>query len=253
MERRVKQLQEARRAKVETLRQAGVDPFGPRFPDRRLAGDLLTDFAELAAEELESTAPVVRVAGRVISLRPHGRAGFAHLQDGTGRIQLYLRRDDVDEHSGLIWSQLDLGDIAGAEGALMRTRTGELTVRVHRLTMLTKALRPLPDKHGGLRDLEERYRSRHLDLLVNPGSRGVFEARSRILSALRRTLEGEGFLEAETPVLLSQAYQAYAGCRDMMHLTERLVQAAALAARGAVRAVRRRAPGSAHLCGGPSG
>lgn len=301
MERRAEQLHEARRAKVEALRQAGLAPFGAHFPDRRLAGDLLTTFAERSAEELESTAPRVRVAGRVISLRPHGRAGFAHLQDGSGRIQLYLRIDDLSEASRTVWSQLDLGDIVGAEGLLMRTRTGELSVRVAELQMLTKALRPLPDKHGGLRDLEERYRSRHLDLLVNPDSRAVFEARSRVLSALRRTLESEGFLEVETPVLLPlaggaatrpfltyhntlarelslriatelhlkrlvvggmervfeigrvfrneglstrhnpeftslEAYQAYAGYREMMDLTEQLVQAAALAACGSLQA-----------------
>jgi len=293
-------LQEARRAKVGALRQAGVDPFGSRFPDRRLMGDLLREYGAASAEELEAARHTVRVAGRVVSIRSHGKAGFAHLQDGSGRLQLYLRLPELDAQSGLIWNQLDLGDIIGADGELMRTRTGELTVKAASLTMLTKALRPLPDKHGGLKNVEQRYRARHLDLLVNPESRAVFEARTRIVSSLRRTLDELGFLEVETPVLVPlaggaaarpfltyhnaldrhlslriatelhlkrlvvgglervyeigrvfrnegistrhnpeftslEAYQAYADYRDMMDLTERLVQNAALAASGSLR------------------
>lgn len=293
-------LQNARRAKLESLRAAGIDPFGHRFPDRILAGALAEQYGSLTAEELEAAAVQARVAGRVISLRPQGRLGFAHLQDGSGRIQLMVAVAELTPASQAVWRHLDLGDIAGVEGQLMRTRTGELTVRAASLTLLTKALRPLPDKHGGLQDREERYRSRHLDLLVNPESRAVFEARSRIVSAIRRVLESESFLEVETPVLVPlaggaaarpfltyhnaldrqlslriatelhlkrlvvgglervyeigrifrneglstrhnpefttlEAYQAYADYREMMDLTERLVQAAAMAAVGSLQ------------------
>lgn len=301
MQSREEQLREARRAKVAALRQAGVDPFGSRFADRRLAGDLIRAYGAATADELDAAPIPVRIAGRVVSQRSHGKAGFAHLQDGSGRLQIYLRLPELDDASRLVWEQLDLGDIVGAEGRLMRTRTGELTVQAAALTMLTKSLRPLPDKHGGLRNVEQRYRARHLDLLVNPESRAVFEARSRIIASLRRTLDELGFLEVETPVLVPvaggaaarpfltyhnaldrelslriatelhlkrlvvggmervyeigrvfrneglstrhnpeftslEAYQAYADYRDMMDLTERLVQNAALAANGSLRA-----------------
>lgn len=301
MRSREEQLQEARRTKVAALREAGVDPFGTRFGDRRLMGDLRAEYGEATAEELDEKALPVRVAGRVMTLRSHGKAGFAHLQDGSGRLQLYLRLPELSDRARLVWEHLDLGDIVGAEGVLMRTRTGELSVKVADLTMLTKALRPLPDKHGGLRNVELRYRERHLDLLVNPESRAVFEARSRIVASLRRTLDEMGFLEVETPVLVPlaggaaarpfltyhnaldrdlslriatelhlkrlvvggmervyeigrvfrneglstrhnpeftslEAYQAYADYQDMMDLTERLVQNAALAANGCLQA-----------------
>ncbi len=290
MHTRFEQLQEVRRSKLEALRQRGIDPFGQPFPDRHLA-------AELTGMELGAA---VRAAGRVVSLRPHGKAGFCHLQDCSGRIQVYVVLTDLSEDSRFIWEQLDLGDMMGVSGTLMRTRTGELTVRAASLTLLTKALRPMPDQHHGLQDVEERYRSRHLDLIANPDSRAVFAARSRIVGALRRLLEADGFVEVETPVLLPLAggasarpflthhnalernlslriatelhlkrlvvgglervfeigrvfrneglsarhspeftslevYQAYAGYREMMDLTERLVQSAALAANGSLR------------------
>lgn len=205
MQSREAQIHESRRAKLEALRQAGIDPFGTRFPGRRLAGDLQAAFAGTSAEQLEQAAIPVRAAGRLVSIRPHGKTGFAQIQDGTGWIQLYLRPGDLPEGDQLVWKQLDLGDIVGVDGLLMRTRTGELSIRTERLQMLTKALRPLPDKHGGLRSREERYRSRHLDLLANPDSRAVFEGRSRTIAALRRTLEAESFLEVETPVLVPLA------------------------------------------------
>ncbi len=298
---REEQLREARRAKMRTLREAGVDPFGTRSGDRRLMGDLRRQYGEASAEELDAARIPARVAGRVVTVRSHGKIGFAHLQDGSGRLQIYLRLPELSERERLVWEHLDLGDIVGAEGVLMRTRTGELTVKVESLTMLTKALRPLPDKHAGLRDVELRYRERHLDLLVNPESRAVFEARSRIVASLRRTLDELGFIEVETPVLVPlaggaaarpfltyhnaldrqlslriatelhlkrlvvggmervyeigrvfrneglstrhnpeftslEAYQAYADYRDMMDLTERLVQNAARAVNGSLRA-----------------
>lgn len=293
---RLEQLLQVRESKLEALRARGIDPFGGPFPGRSLAAGLHAAYGT----DADLGDRPVRVAGRVVSLRPQGKAGFLHLQDGSGRIQLFLRLPDLDERSLAVWERLDLGDILGADGHLMRTRTGELTVRAGHLTLLTKALRPLPDKHAGLQDREERYRSRHLDLLTNPASRAVFEARSRVIAAIRRELESEGFLEVETPVLVPlaggaaarpfltyhnalerqlslriatelhlkqlvvggmervyeigrvfrneglstrhnpefttlEAYQAYADYRDMMDLTERLVQAAALTAAGSLQ------------------
>ncbi len=205
MSSRFEQLRSARQSKLEALQRQGIDPYGCPFPNRNPAARIHAAFAKHTAEELEAAAIPVRVAGRVISLRPQGRAGFAHILDGSGRIQLFVQLPSLDETSRTVWEHLDLGDILGVDGIVMRTRTGELTVRARRLTMLTKSLRPLPDKHGGLRDREERYRQRHLDLLANPGSRAVFEARSRIIRALRRTLDADGFLEVETPILVPLA------------------------------------------------
>lgn len=202
---RFEQLREVRTGKLAALRAAGVDPYGGRFPDRALAADLHTRYGAAYAAVLADAPVRTRVAGRVVSLRPQGRAGFCHLQDGSGRIQLYLTLDSLPEAARAVWAHLDLGDIIGVDGRLMKTRTGELTVRADDLTMLTKALRPLPDKHDGLQDREERYRSRHLDLLANPESRAVFEARSRVISAIRRALDAAGFLEVETPVLVPLA------------------------------------------------
>ncbi|HLN65051.1 MAG TPA: lysine--tRNA ligase [Symbiobacteriaceae bacterium] len=205
MQTRFEQLQQARLAKLDRLRAANLDPFGGPFPDRAFAAHLQTRYATATAADLEESPVPVRVAGRAMAIRAQGKAGFAHLQDGSGRIQLYVTLATLDEASALVWDQLDLGDIIGVDGRLMRTRTGELTVRAERLTLLTKALRPLPDKHAGLTDREERYRSRHLDLLVNPESRAVFEARTRIISSVRRTLDEAGFLEVDTPVLVPLA------------------------------------------------
>lgn len=196
MQSRLEQLMQSRQMKLAALRAQGVEPFGGRFPDRQMTWEL---------HQLPCEGARTRVAGRIMNLRPQGRAGFGHIQDGTGRIQIYVVLADLAPSEQALWRSLDLGDIVGVDGALMRTRTGELTVRAQSLTLLTKALRPLPDKHAGLQDREERYRSRHLDLLFNPESRAVFEARTRVVSALRRVLDEDGFLEVETPVLVPQA------------------------------------------------
>lgn len=201
MQTRFERLQKVRRSKLQALRDHGLDPFGTAIVDRSLAADLHAAHSSLVGE----SAILARVAGRVVSIRNQGKAGFCHLQDCTGRIQVYVTIPTLEASSAAVWTNLDLGDIIGVDGQLMRTRTGELTVRAGRLTMMTKALRPLPDKHAGLQDVEERYRSRHLDLLSNPESRAVFQARSRIVGALRRTLDEDGFLEVETPVLVPLA------------------------------------------------
>jgi lysyl-tRNA synthetase class 2 len=202
---RFEQLQESRRLKMQALRDKNIAPFGDAFDVDQQAGALHARFANTTPDELEAAAVKVRVAGRIMSLRPQGKAGFMHIQDPTGRIQVYLSLPSLEADSLTIFENLDLGDIIGVVGTVMRTRTGELSLRGSRVTMLTKALRPLPDKHAGLTDREERYRNRHLDLIMNEESRAVFIARSRIISSFRRTLDETGFLEVETPVLVPLA------------------------------------------------
>jgi lysyl-tRNA synthetase, class II len=156
--------------------------------------------ALLAAKGGERTEPVA-VAGRVMVKRLHGGSAFADLQDGAGRIQLFASRDVVGAEAFERFTELDPGDIVGARGPMFTTRRGEPTVEVHEIELLTKALRPLPDKWHGLRDVEIRYRQRYVDLIANPGVREVFRARTRIIEAIRRLYDERGFLEVETPVL----------------------------------------------------
>jgi lysyl-tRNA synthetase class 2 len=155
----------------------------------------------LSAEDLEKDPPVVRLGGRLRAVRGHGKVSFADLSDGAGQIQLYLKKNDLDESSWEVFKQLDLGDFLGVEGPVFRTRAGELSVAVKELTVLAKALRPLPEKYHGLADREARARQRYLDLLSNPESREVFEIRSKVISSIRRRLEAAGFIEVETPMM----------------------------------------------------
>ena len=190
---------EQRLQKLASLRADGIDPYPARFSCTHSAATALSAFA---ASEGQAERPLVRVAGRIMSLRNMGKAAFAHIQDGTGRIQLYLRQDRVGEPAyAFFLKDFDLGDFVGVEGPLFRTRTGEVTVDVRSLQMLAKALRPLPEKWHGLTDVEVRYRQRYLDLMVNEEARRTFITRTRIVSAVRRYLDQRGFLEVETPVL----------------------------------------------------
>lgn len=198
-------LMEVRVAKLQALRAADVEPFAGEFPVRDKVGAILSASGGLTVEQLQERPRQVSIAGRIMTNRPHGKAGFAHLQDGSGQIQVYVRQDLVGPRDWVAYEQLDLGDIVGVEGHLFRTRTGELTVEAATLRLLTKAIRPLPDKHAGLRDVEERYRNRHVDLIVNPEVRDRFVARSKAITAMRRALEEQDFLEVETPVLLPVA------------------------------------------------
>jgi lysyl-tRNA synthetase class 2 len=190
-----------RHEKLAALRGAGIDPFGTGYPVTHWAGPLHTRFDGAGDEGLGSAGPV-QVAGRVVALRHHGKTCFAHILDHTGRIQLYARADALGEaYAG--FTDLDVADFVGVAGDLMRTRTGELTVQVREWTFLGKALRPLPDKWHGLRDVGTRYRQRYVDLLVNPGVREVFRVRSRVIQGIRAFLDARGFIEVETPVMQS--------------------------------------------------
>ncbi len=197
----VEQLIANRRAKLEALRELGHEPFPRRFRVEQSVSQARSGFEDKSAEELEEQMPQVRLGGRLRAVRGHGKVSFADLSDGNAHIQLYLRKNDLDESSWQIFKQLDLGDFLGVDGTVFRTRAGELSVAVKELTVLAKALRPLPEKYHGLADREARARQRYLDLLSNPESREVFVARSKIVSSIRRRLEGAGFIEVETPMM----------------------------------------------------
>ena len=188
-----------RRAKLAKLRERGA-AFPNDFRRDALAGDLSTAYGEKSAETLEGAAIRVSVAGRVRAKRVMGKASFAKLADSSGEIQIFLQREALGE-SYEEFKTWDIGDIVGAQGVLFRTRTGELSVRAERIVLLTKSLRPLPDKWHGIADTELRYRRRYVDLIMNEGSRRVFEMRSAIVRYLRAFLDSRGFLEVETPML----------------------------------------------------
>ena len=190
-----------RRAKLEQLLALGCDPYPARFRVETSVSEARRAFDERSAEELEGEKPRLRLAGRLRAIRLHGKAAFADLSDGSSQIQLYLRRQQLGEDLWKVFEALDLGDFVGVEGVVFRTRAGELSVAVDALQILSKALRPLPEKYRGLRDVEARARQRYLDLIANPASREVFERRSRVVGSLRRFLEGHGFLEVETPIM----------------------------------------------------
>jgi len=190
-----------RRFKLAELKRKGFDPYPHRFDYTHTITELRSSFDRLTGPELEAGKEKVRVCGRVMSLRPQGKAGFLDLSDGEHRIQVYMRRDKVDDASYDLFQLLDLGDILGAEGILFRTRTNELTVLASRLQHLSKNLIPLPEKWHGLTDVETRFRQRYVDLIVNPEVRAVFAKRSRIIREIRNFLDSRGYLEVETPVL----------------------------------------------------
>ncbi len=190
-----------RRKKLRAITDLGFELYPRKFEITHTVPQILERYSQSPSEQLEAEKVHVRVAGRVMTIRPHGKAGFAHLAGGGARLQIYVRRDAVGERDFELYKLLDLGDIIGVEGYLFRTRTGELTVHVDRLTFLAKSLIPLPEKWHGLSDVEIRYRQRYLDLMVNDGVRRVFERRSRLIRAIREFLDAEGYLEVETPMM----------------------------------------------------
>ncbi len=189
-------LRRVRLEKLEALRAAGVNPYPYRFERTHHAADVRRDEEKLSAE-----GTVVSLAGRVMALRGHGKTAFGHLEDPTGRIQFYVRRDDVGEERYRVFRLVEVGDLLGVTGTVFRTRTDELTIHVERFEVLAKTLRPLPEKWHGLTDRELRYRQRYLDLVMNPEVREVFRRRSALVETMRQFLRARGFLEVETPVL----------------------------------------------------
>jgi lysyl-tRNA synthetase class 2 len=190
-----------RRKKLQTIVDLGFEAYPRKYEVTHAIAPIVTDYAALSADELLERKISVRIAGRVMTIRPHGKAGFAHLAGGGKRLQIYVRLDAVGERDFELYKLLDIGDLIGVEGYLFRTRTGELSIHAEHLQFLAKAVLPLPEKWHGLTDVEIRYRQRYLDLMVNEEVRTVFERRGKLVRATRDFLEAEGFLEVETPMM----------------------------------------------------
>ncbi len=190
-----------RREKVQEFRQGGVDPFFNRFAPSHTIAQVTAEYGALPGPELEKVTATFRLAGRLMLVRKFGKAVFCHFQDSTGRLQAYVQKEVLGEVAFSWFKKLDIGDFVGFEGTLFRTKTEELTLAVSRFWVLTKSLRPLPEKYHGLTDVEARYRQRYLDLLMNPEVAQVFRVRAAVTRLLRQFLDERGFLEVETPMM----------------------------------------------------
>ncbi|WP_088351073.1 lysine--tRNA ligase [Bacillus cereus] len=190
-----------RREKLHNLREQGIDPFGKRFERTNSTTDLVSLYGDFSKEELEEKEIAVSIAGRIMTKRGKGKAGFAHVQDLHGQVQIYVRKDAVGDDEYELFKTADLGDLVGIEGKVFKTNVGELSVKATGFTLLTKSLRPLPDKYHGLKDVEQRYRQRYLDLITSMESRETFVTRSKIIREMRRYLDDNGYLEVETPMM----------------------------------------------------
>ena len=190
-----------RRQKLEELKEMGIEPFGRKYDREALARDLDEKYLGLDKDELNADMPKTKIAGRMLAKRGKGKVGFADLYDRSGKIQIYVRKDMVGEENYQIFKKADLGDFLDVEGEVFKTDSGELSVRAQHVTFLSKALRPLPDKYHGLKDVESIYRQRYLDLITNQESYQRFVNRTKIIQAIRDYLNGQDFLEVETPVL----------------------------------------------------
>jgi lysyl-tRNA synthetase class 2 len=190
-----------RMRKAEALRALGVNPYGNGHAPAHLARDVVARYGEAPLEEIQKDPGRWSIAGRVLANRAFGKAAFLRVRDASGELQVWVKRDKVGERAFEIYKLLDVGDVVAADGPATRTKTGELTLEANGFTILTKSLRPLPEKWHGLADVEQRYRQRYLDLVVTEGVREAFVKRNRIVNGIRRFLDARGFLEVETPVL----------------------------------------------------
>ena len=190
-----------RREKAEAIRELGMDPYGQRFDRTHKSGELKALYGEKTNEELDEMHIEVKVAGRIMTKRGKGKAGFMNIQDKEGQIQIYLKIDNVGEDNYELFNKADLGDIVGIEGTLFITHTGELTVRASKYVHLVKALKPLPEKFHGLTDIEERYRRRYVDLIMNEDSKKIALTRPKIIRTIQNYMDAQGFVEVETPIL----------------------------------------------------
>jgi len=192
---------ELRREKLKKIEALGQQAYPRKYEFTHTVDQIVTDYSARTAEELEKERVNVRVAGRIMAIRLMGKAGFAHIQQGGKRLQIYVKKDAVGEKGFELYKLLDLGDHVGVAGYLFRTRTGELSVHVDQLAFLSKDLLPLPEKWHGLTDVELRYRQRYVDLVMNPEVREVFLKRTKLVQSMRRTLDAHGFVEVETPMM----------------------------------------------------
>ena len=187
--------------KLEQLKELGIDPFGQKYDVTHHSVEIKEQFKGKTHEELEEENNIVKVAGRIMFIRKMGKASFFSIQDKLGFIQVYIRKDVVGEEQYALFKMADIGDIVGVEGMVMITQTGEITIRAEKYTHLVKALKPLPEKFHGLQDVEERYRRRYLDLIMNEEAKRVAIQRPKIIRAMQEYFDNEGFIEVETPVL----------------------------------------------------
>jgi len=199
MSEELSELLRIRRDKIKEFKAKGMEPFPYQYEPTATAAEILAKYKDL--KEGEESADTVAVAGRIVLKRGHGKASFGHLQDQSGKVQIYGKLDNIGADKYALYQILDIGDIIGVKGKVFKTKTGEVTVRVEDFSLLCKSLHPLPEKWHGLSDKELRYRERYVDLIVNPDVRDVFIKRSRIVSLIRKFLENKGFLEVETPIL----------------------------------------------------
>lgn len=195
------ELLQIRRNKLDELRGLGIDPFGQKFERTHHAGDIFKAYEDKSKEELEALSAEVSIAGRIMQKREMGKAGFAHIQDITGKIQIYVRADALEEAKYKAYELLDIGDLIGVRGTVFKTKTGELSVKATAVEVLSKSLLPLPEKYHGLKDVELRYRQRYVDLIMNQDVQQTFILRSKIIQSMRRYLDSRGYLEVETPTL----------------------------------------------------
>ena len=190
-----------RRQKLAQIEALGQRVYPHKYQATHEIPQILAEYKDRTGEQLENPKVEVRIAGRIMAIRLMGKAGFAHLQQGGQRLQIYVKKDDIDERGFQLWKLLDIGDHIGVRGYLFRTRTGELTVHVQELTFLSKDLLPLPEKWHGLTDVELRYRQRYVDLVMNADVREVFVRRSQVVQAIRRFFDAHGYIEVETPMM----------------------------------------------------
>ncbi len=189
--------------KLDEISAMGKKPYAGRFDVSMTAQALLSTYGDLTKEALDSKRIEVTLAGRIVAMRSFGKACFSHIQDGSGRVQVYFQKNTLGEDRYALFKKIDIGDFIGVKGLLFRTKTNELTVEVEDFTLLSKSLRPLPEKWHGLTDVELRYRQRYLDLIVNPEVKNVFILRTKIIQAIKNFLNTRGYLEVETPMMQS--------------------------------------------------
>lgn len=193
--------EKVRRQKMQDLADMGIDPFGQAYQRTSTSGKITEQYENMTKEQLQDLDVHVKIAGRIMTKRRQGKAGFMHIQDVDGQIQIYVRKDEVGEEQYEIFKKNDIGDIVGIEGTVMKTDHGQLSVRAKVYTHLSKSLRPLPEKYHGLTDVEERFRRRYVDLIMNPEAKHIALTRPRIIRAVQEYLDGQGLVEVETPVL----------------------------------------------------
>ena len=201
MERVFTEQETVRREKAEKLRGLGLDPFGQRYDKTDYAADLKEKYQDIDHDKFETMDDTARVAGRIMFIRKMGKASFFSIQDKTGKIQIYISVNDIGENNYELFKSADLGDIVGVYGKVMKTNTGELTIKCLEYTHLVKALKPLPEKYHGLTDIEERYRRRYVDLIVNEESKNIAFLRPRIIRCIQNYMDNLGYTEVETPIL----------------------------------------------------